>query len=123
MGCRKKKAASGVVPCAASDKTTGAKNHTPVSARTKHTKQGRILRVLADGASLNRFEAERIGDHTLPSTISAIQSQHGLTISRVSERVPNNYGTATTCARYFLTRANMRKALRILRTPRRQVRK
>lgn len=46
------------------------------------TKQSRILRLLADGESLNRFEAERIGDHTLPSTISTLRHYHGLPLPR-----------------------------------------
>jgi hypothetical protein len=66
------------------------------------TKQSRILRLLADGESLNRFEAERIGDHTLPSTISTLRHYHGLPIVSAREKVPNRFGTLTPCKRYHL---------------------
>lgn len=66
------------------------------------TKTARILAVFLAGASLNRFEAERIGDHCLHSTVSALANNHGLLFDRKQERVPNHWGKDCTVTRYQL---------------------
>ncbi len=66
------------------------------------SKIARILRHLLTGASLNRFEAERIGDHCLNSTIAVLSNKYNLTIQRKSERVPNGWGSPCTATRYSL---------------------
>ncbi len=72
-------------------------SHTP-----RPTKQARILRLLTDGVSLNRFEAERLGDHALPSTISTLRHIHGLPIIGTSETVPTRFGRPAHPKRYHL---------------------
>ena len=55
----------------------------------------KIARVLAHrlySGSLNRFEAERIGDHSLHSTISILTHNYGLRFMRIPEKVPNHCG-------------------------------
>ena len=37
------------------------------------SKSARILKVMLDGGSLNRFDAEPVGDHCLNSTISTLK--------------------------------------------------
>jgi hypothetical protein len=49
---------------------------------------------------LNRFEAEKIGDHCLPSTISGLSTQHGLEFPRRWVKVPNRFGGETLCKEY-----------------------
>lgn len=66
------------------------------------SKIARILAHLISGASINRFEAERIGDHCLPSTISTLANRYGLMIQRQQERVPNGWGSPCTATRYSL---------------------
>ena len=47
-------------------------------SKTQHpqdTKESRILTILRSGHSLNRFEAERFGDHCLHSTIATLRSK------------------------------------------------
>jgi hypothetical protein len=66
------------------------------------TKLDRILAILANGRSLNRFEAERIDDHCLHSTISTLQGKHGLYFTREMEKVPNFLGEQTSVMRYWL---------------------
>lgn len=66
------------------------------------SKIARILAHLLTGASLNRFEAERLGDHCLNSTISVLANRHGLTLQRQQERVPNNWGAPCSVTRYSL---------------------
>jgi len=66
------------------------------------SKIARILAHLLTGASVNRFEAERIGDHCLPSTIAVLANHYGLTIERKQERVPNRWGAPCTVTRYSL---------------------
>ena len=52
------------------------------------TKISRVLAYLLQDRSLNRFEAERLGDHCLHSTISSLTHGYGLKFARKSERVP-----------------------------------
>lgn len=54
-------------------------------------KQDTILSVLKAGTSLNRFEAELIGDHCLHSTISGLRNK-GHKIHDEWEWVPTRFG-------------------------------
>lgn len=65
-------------------------------------KTARILYHLINGASLNRFEAERLGDHCLNSTIATLANRHGLLISRTPEKVPNRWSEPCSVVRYSL---------------------
>lgn len=51
--------------------------------------------------SLNRFEAERIGDHCLHSTVSGLEKL-GCTFHRKWEKVPTRFGKETRVIRYSL---------------------
>lgn len=59
-----------------------------------------ILSHLTSGASLNRFEAEGLGDHCLNSTISELANRHGVTFQRTPEKVPNRWGKPCRVTRY-----------------------
>lgn len=78
------------------------------------TKIGRILEHLINGHSLNLFEAERIGDHTLRSTISTLANRHGLMIQRQSESVPNGWGGPSIATRYSLPISEHKRARLVL---------
>lgn len=78
------------------------------------SKIARILAHLLTGASLNRFEAERMGDHCLPSTIAVLANHHGLTFKRQPERVPNNWGAPCTVTRYSLPTSQRQHAAAVL---------
>jgi len=80
------------------------------------SKIARILAYLLTGASLNRFEAERIGDHCLPSTISDLAHKHGLIFQRQQERVPNRWGAPCTVTRYSLPPNQHKRARAVLIT-------
>ena len=77
----------------------------PQSARTQGannktvSKNNTILNALVEG-SLTRFDAERLGDHCLPSTISALSNQHCLEFPRRWIKVPNRFGGETLCKEY-----------------------
>ena len=77
----------------------------PLSARTKEaniktvSKNNNILNALVEG-SLTRFDAEQLGDHCLPSTISALSNQHDLEFPRRWIKVPNRFGGETLCKEY-----------------------
>lgn len=60
-----------------------------------------ILNLLKTG-SLNRFEAERHGDHCLNSTVSILRNKKGYNILSIRERVPNRFGGTTSVNRYFI---------------------
>lgn len=77
------------------------------------SKIARILTTLLSGISLNRFEAERIGDHCLHSTVSVL-GKHGLVITRHYERVPNGYGDPCNVKRYRLPTSEHDNARKVL---------
>lgn len=74
------------------------------------SKLRRMLAVFASGSALNRFEAERMGDHTLPQTVDALQRRCGLRFTRVTEAVPGYAGGSARCARYSLSPDQRNKA-------------
>lgn len=78
------------------------------------SKIARILAHLISGASINRFEAERMGDHCLPSTIAVLANRYQLELKRQPERVPNRFGSMTRVTRYSLPGSEQDKAHRVL---------
>lgn len=87
-------------------------------SKTTHTvptgKKARILSHLLSGGTLNRFEAETLGDHCLNSTISELTNRHGLAFTRQSERVPNRWGKPCRVIRYGLPEIERGKARKVL---------
>ena len=65
----------------------------------KVTKQDRILALLRAGQSLNRFEAEQIGDHTINSTVAALRRKGHLLLA-TPEQVPTRFGNLVRVVRY-----------------------
>ena len=84
--------------------------------RRKHndtdTKWRRILRILATGAKLTRFDAERSGDHALNSTVAALESM-GARIARQSIVIVGRYGTIR-CKLYWIEPAERGRAWALL---------
>lgn len=78
------------------------------------SKIAKILAHLLNVGALNRFEAERIGDHCLHSTISALANGYGLTFKRTSEKVPSHWGQACDVIRYALPASEHRNARAVL---------
>ena len=76
----------------------------------KQTKTRRVLTILAGGHSLHRFQAEQVGDHCLHSTVSALQRQYPLVITRKRVNVPNNWGGETSVSQYWLQGESLHKA-------------
>lgn len=66
---------------------------------TKNTKQSKILAVLKSGQPLNRFQAELLGDHVLPCTISALRDKGHLIIGQWEE-VPTRFGKTVRVKQY-----------------------
>lgn len=62
-------------------------------SRPNYTKRDAILAALRSGRGLNRFEAERLGDHCLNSTVSALRAT-GHAIDSSWERVPTRFNPA-----------------------------
>ena len=74
------------------------------------SKIARVLKHLLTGASLNRFEAERIGDHCLNSTIAVLSNKYSLMLKRQPERVPNGWGDPCIAIRYSLPESQRQAA-------------
>lgn len=67
--------------------------------KQENTKESRILKELRGGCSLNRFEAERLGDHCLHSTIATLRSK-GYSFYDEWERVPTRFNKEVRVKRY-----------------------
>jgi hypothetical protein len=65
----------------------------------QNTKESTILAIMRTGHSLNRFEAERFGDHCLHSTIATLRSK-GYLFHDAWEWVPTRFGKEVHVKRY-----------------------
>lgn len=95
----------------------GSQSHGQITIGTSAkapSKIARILEHLLNIGPLNRFEAERIGDHCLHSTISALANGYGLTFKRSPEKVPNHWGQPCDVIRYALPHNERRRARAVL---------
>ena len=75
------------------------------------TKWQRILRYFAKGGRLTRFDAEKLGDHALNSTISYIEAK-GVQISREPLVLEGRFGKIH-CKKYWLEKDQRKRALQI----------
>lgn len=88
--------------------------HTTARQSRAPTKIARVLAHMLDEGPLHRFEAEHIGDHCLPSTISNLSLRYGLTFRRTWERVPSRWGTPCDVIRFSIPRSERRHAREVL---------
>ena len=65
----------------------------------KDTKESIVLAILRSGVTLNRFDAEELGDHVLPTTIAVLRAK-GFLISDEWESVPTRFGREVRVKRY-----------------------
>lgn len=77
------------------------------------TKIKRVLSELARGRSLQRFEAESLGDHCLHSTIARIEKL-GIRVARREEVVRGFAGHPTRVVRYWLDEESRLRAAKFL---------
>jgi hypothetical protein len=63
------------------------------------TKENMILAIMTSGGSLNRFDAERLGDHVLPTTIAVLRRK-GHCFHDEWETVPTRFGKTARVKRY-----------------------
>ena len=91
-----------------SGRTQGA-NKKENSVKKNHTIMNELVT-----RPLNRFQAEEIGDHCLPSTISTLKTLHGLEFPRRWVKVPNRFGGETSVKEYSTSEEDKRKIDEIL---------
>lgn len=84
------------------------------SANVTPSKICRVLAILISGRTMNRFEAEREGEHCLHTTISALANKHGLLFVRTPETVPTNWGASCRVIRYRLAPSHIDRAEKLL---------
>ncbi len=73
------------------------------------TKKFNIIQHFLKGLSLNRFEAEALGDHCLHSTVSTLVNTLGLEIPRKWETISNRFGGTTRIKRYWFSESDIEK--------------
>jgi len=81
-------------------------------AETPQLKWRRILKFLADGGRLTPFDAERLGDHALNTTVSNLGLM-GITVSREPTVLQGRFG-AIRCKRYWLEPDERPRAYKLL---------
>jgi len=74
-----------------------------------------MLTRFAQGERYHRFSAETVGDHTLPSSVSALQKRHGIYFDRCRVKVKNRFGKYTSVCLYWLSGESLSKAQKITR--------
>ena len=82
-----------------------------------NTKKASMLRLFVSlgERGLNCFEAANIHhDYVLRTTVSDLQRDYGIKLSRHYEKIPNAFKTTTDCMRYWLDDTNIAKAQSIL---------
>jgi len=72
----------------------------------------RILKHLAEGNRLHRFQAEKLGDHALNSTVANIQAM-GVQISRDPIVLEGRFGRIH-CKLYYLDSDQRERAIKLL---------
>ena len=95
----------------------GSSARNGIESSAAPTKEEEVLRALYVG-SLNRFEAERIGDHCLNSTIAELRGK-GIQIEDEWEKVPSRGPRGhTRCKRYWVRSepGNLERVRRMLET-------
>lgn len=75
----------------------------------------RILRYFARGGRLTRFDAEKLGDHALNTTVSNLQAR-GVNISREPIVLEGRFGSIR-CKKYWIEPDDRAKALALLESP------
>ena len=90
-------------------KTPGSPKSQGLSYLKEGTKYSNIIDVFQSGKSLNRFEAEELGDHCLHSTVSTLVNKLGFEISRKWEAVPNRFDGTTRVKRYWFSESDIQK--------------
>ena len=75
----------------------------------KDTKYYKIVEHFMSGKSLNRFEAEKLGDHCLNSTVYSLCQDYGLQIPRKYEKVTNRFGGTSKVKRYWFSKTDTLK--------------
>lgn len=70
--------------------------------------------IYAGERGLNCFEAVKLHDYILRTTVSDLQKSCGLKFSRKWETVPNAFGKKTDCKRYWLDDDNIKIAKELI---------
>lgn len=73
-----------------------ARSNPPVQRSRKQTKSERILQEFVNGRRLTRFDAEPLGDHCLPSTVSTLKKL-GITVRRDRIAIDGKHGRFHCC--------------------------
>ena len=76
------------------------------------TKTERTLETLME-RTLNRFQAEHLGDHSLPSTVATL-GKNGVNVSRRRITVPTRFGAAH-CCEYWVAQEHTEQAREVLK--------
>ncbi|GAB1264271.1 hypothetical protein [Aurantivibrio infirmus] len=85
--------------------------------KSNKNKPGKLVSMLthfANGKRLHRFQAERLGDHCLPTSASDLQIKYGLYFSRKMIKVPNRFGSMTSVMLYWLEGKELERAREIV---------
>jgi len=68
----------------------------------KNTKTFSILKHFSTGRTLHRFQAERLGDHTINSSVSSLARCYGLVFNSEWIQVPTNFNKPVRVKKYWL---------------------
>lgn len=81
---------------------------------TPKSKKQRVLDAFLSGEKHTRFSAEKkLHDHCLPSTVSSIQRDYEISVSRKLINVPSYQGKNTQCCLYWMEQDEITRFMEI----------
>lgn len=82
-----------------------------------NNKPGKLISILghfARGKRLHRYQAEKLGDHCLHTSVSGLQLKHHIRFSRRRVKVPNRINIMTCVMLYWLEGKDLEQAREIV---------
>ncbi|MEI7444437.1 MAG: hypothetical protein WCK28_06060 [Burkholderiales bacterium] len=87
----------------------------PVGRISRNTHEGRLLLAFIEGRRFTRKSADdELGNTAVNSTVSFLQSKHGVRIDREWIEVPTRYGETTRVKQYWLAESSVDRAMAAL---------
>lgn len=105
-------------PDVATNESSGFINTSAFNYSKASTKRETVLMWLINksekGLRVTRFDAEKIGDHCLNTTVSELGQIDGIKISRRMTKRPTRFGKKVDCNEYWIAKPELHKARQAL---------